>query len=202
MKLYVTIASCYQLYMRGLKEAGMVWMREPRYSHLQRDREFFHIMQKVEDGWYAGHATPTRIDDLLDQRPDLVVPINEIIMRAVAPADVVDAEAWCGVPENWAKLGGLHTSGPRVIWEKFSTTHYKRFLIEIDIVANTCRRLAPMVYDVDEFGNYRKDDGCGHSGAVCDRTDQIAEPFKDLGGNFTEAAFVERYRLVHGAGVF
>lgn len=156
MKVWITRPDCREYYLGGWRSVR-VWLEKPFFDQRALRVAFqLHNPDTGVDGPYvheeSGWMSETggrRAKPFLKQDPDLMEKVRLRIYESLVPADSVDPLTKSMNEEEYDRL--LNIS-----YEMECVTHWKRFLLEVDLKADTAELVEAEVkmYEREDRGDY------------------------------------------------
>jgi hypothetical protein len=149
MKVWITRPDCVEFYSGGWRSVH-VWVEKPHFDQRPLKVAFglFHPETDIagpevyqEGGWVSG-SRPGRAKPFLEQDPELMKKVRLRIYESLVPADSDDPLTKSMNEQEYDRLTNL-------AYEMECVTHWKRFLLEVDLRAHTAELIEPEIAMLD-----------------------------------------------------
>lgn len=144
MKVWVTRPECVEVYMGGLRSVD-VWVEKPFFDqrpikhdfdlYCRKSKQYFAEVYR-ENGWYT-QTGRVRAKRFLKQDPAIKEKVWALIQESLVYADCADPQRRLNNEEYDELLNLAHEMKCRI--------HWKRFLLELDLRAETVKVIEPEV---------------------------------------------------------
>lgn len=152
MKVWITRPESGEIYMGGYRSVE-VWLEKPAYSHRPHpghgripgnDNEIIFY----DEGWTAESVSGVIAKRWLKQDKLLFDNVWKEIVLSTGPKGMLYEEVvqWFDTPANAHLRNNYSQLVNDVNWEAKCNTCHKRFLLEVDVRAQTIERIIPNVY--------------------------------------------------------
>lgn len=144
MKLWITRPRNQEVCLGGMRHV-MLWVSEPTFDH-RPIKEAFELIDPVsgkfegcvsaENGWFS-RGDPTKAKHFLKQDKQVYDQVWELIILSYTPPSCLGTGRPIYAGDGMINNDEVHRMGHDSAYEMDCCTHWKRFLLEIDLCQRT-----------------------------------------------------------------
>lgn len=177
MKVWITRPDCVEYYSGGWRRV-QIWLEKPFFDQraLKAAYALYNPDTGIEGPWvyreegWQSETGGRRAKPFLKQNPDLMEKVRLRIYESLVPADSEDPLTKSMSEEEYDRLVDIS-------YEMECVTHWKRFLLEVDLKAETAELVEPEVkmYEEERRSFYPVTDSTGLSSLFLEA--DLARPY-------------------------